>query len=76
MSQNNEGGLIFEIDKRRLSVRLTAPISIMEIFENKIRGILKYLLYDKPSPIRYNINQSILFCSLRNEREIFQWMRM
>ena len=28
------------------------------------------LLYDKPSPVGYNTKQSILFCSLRNEREI------
>ena len=26
-SQNNEGGMTFEIDKGRLSVRLTAPYS-------------------------------------------------
>ena len=31
---------------------------------------------DKPSSIRYNTNQSVLFYSLQNERDIFQWMRM
>lgn len=31
---------------------------------------------DKPSSIRYNTNQSVLFYSLQNEKDIFQWMRM
>lgn len=37
-SQNNEGGMTFEIEKGRLSVRLTAPYSKERIYEAKKYG--------------------------------------
>ena len=37
-SQNNEGGMTFEIEKGRLSVRLTAPYSKERIYEAQKYG--------------------------------------